>query len=102
MTSRAPPSSASARGGRQQAVALAGIMGGARSEITDATTTVMLEAANFDPVTIFASSERHRLRIIAQTGVVYDLLADRWQLARDMDVNYMLAAEKPQAAEKSV
>jgi 2-polyprenyl-6-hydroxyphenyl methylase/3-demethylubiquinone-9 3-methyltransferase len=39
--------------------------------------------------------ERHRLRVIAQTGVVYDLLADRWQLAPDMDVNYMLVAEKP-------
>jgi 2-polyprenyl-6-hydroxyphenyl methylase/3-demethylubiquinone-9 3-methyltransferase len=38
---------------------------------------------------------RHRLAVIAQTGVVYDLLADRWQLAGDMDVNYMLAAEKP-------
>jgi 2-polyprenyl-6-hydroxyphenyl methylase / 3-demethylubiquinone-9 3-methyltransferase len=41
-----------------------------------------------------AALERHRLRVIAQTGVVYDLLADRWQLAADMDVNYMLAAEK--------
>jgi len=27
--------------------------------------------------------------------VVYDLLADRWHLADDMDVNYMLAAQKP-------
>jgi 2-polyprenyl-6-hydroxyphenyl methylase/3-demethylubiquinone-9 3-methyltransferase len=48
-----------------------------------------------------AALERHRLRVIAQTGVVYDLLADRWHLAADMDVNYMLAAEKPLAAEKS-
>ncbi|HLH98236.1 MAG TPA: bifunctional 2-polyprenyl-6-hydroxyphenol methylase/3-demethylubiquinol 3-O-methyltransferase UbiG [Xanthobacteraceae bacterium] len=38
--------------------------------------------------------ERHRLRVIAQTGVTYDLLADRWQCASDTDVNYMLAAEK--------
>ena len=41
-----------------------------------------------------AALERHRLRVTAQTGVVYDLLADRWHLADDMDVNYMLAAEK--------
>jgi 2-polyprenyl-6-hydroxyphenyl methylase/3-demethylubiquinone-9 3-methyltransferase len=41
-----------------------------------------------------AALERNRLRVIAQTGVVYDLLADRWQLADDMDVNYMLAAQK--------
>jgi 2-polyprenyl-6-hydroxyphenyl methylase/3-demethylubiquinone-9 3-methyltransferase len=38
--------------------------------------------------------ERHRLRVTAQTGVTYDLLADRWQSAADTDVNYMLAAEK--------
>jgi 2-polyprenyl-6-hydroxyphenyl methylase/3-demethylubiquinone-9 3-methyltransferase len=38
---------------------------------------------------------RHGLDVFEQTGVVYDLLADRWQLARDMDVNYMLAAQKP-------
>ena len=38
--------------------------------------------------------ERHRLRVISQTGVTYDLLADRWQLAPEMDVNYMLAAQR--------
>jgi 2-polyprenyl-6-hydroxyphenyl methylase/3-demethylubiquinone-9 3-methyltransferase len=42
-----------------------------------------------------AALARHRLSVIAQTGVVYDLIADRWQPARDMDVNYMLAAQKP-------
>jgi 2-polyprenyl-6-hydroxyphenyl methylase / 3-demethylubiquinone-9 3-methyltransferase len=42
-----------------------------------------------------AALERHRLHVIAQSGVVYDLIADRWQLAGDMDVNYMLVAEKP-------
>jgi 2-polyprenyl-6-hydroxyphenyl methylase / 3-demethylubiquinone-9 3-methyltransferase len=34
------------------------------------------------------------LRIADETGVIYNLLADRWQLGRDMDVNYMLVAEK--------
>jgi 2-polyprenyl-6-hydroxyphenyl methylase/3-demethylubiquinone-9 3-methyltransferase len=47
-----------------------------------------------------AALARQGLRVIAQTGVVYDLLADGWRLAADMDVNYMLAAEKPQAAER--
>ena len=42
-----------------------------------------------------AAMERHGLRVIDQTGVVYNLLADRWQLSTDMDVNYMLTAEKP-------
>jgi len=45
-----------------RAIALAGVMGGEETEIGDATTTVLLEAANFDPFTIYRSSERHRLR----------------------------------------
>jgi phenylalanyl-tRNA synthetase beta chain len=43
-------------------VAIAGIMGGEETEIGEQTTTVLLEAANFDPYTIYRSSERHRLR----------------------------------------
>jgi phenylalanyl-tRNA synthetase beta chain len=46
----------------ERAIALAGIMGGEETEIDEATTTVLLEAANFEPHTIFRSSERHRLR----------------------------------------
>jgi 2-polyprenyl-6-hydroxyphenyl methylase / 3-demethylubiquinone-9 3-methyltransferase len=38
--------------------------------------------------------EQGGLRIIGATGVIYNLLADRWQLSRDMDVNYMVVAEK--------
>jgi len=38
--------------------------------------------------------ERSRLNVIDETGVIYSLLADRWQLSADMDVNYMMAAEK--------
>ena len=45
-----------------RAIALAGIMGGAETEIGEATTTVLLEAANFEPYGIYRSSERHRLR----------------------------------------
>ena len=32
--------------------------------------------------------------IVDRTGVAYNPLADRWQKSRDMDVNYMLLAEK--------
>ncbi|MBA2568299.1 MAG: phenylalanine--tRNA ligase subunit beta [Actinobacteria bacterium] len=46
----------------ERAVALAGIMGGEDSEIGESTTDVLLEAANFEPFTIFRSSERLRLR----------------------------------------
>ncbi len=38
--------------------------------------------------------EQAGLHISDETGVVYNLLADRWQLSTDMDVNYMVVAEK--------
>ena len=44
------------------AIAFAGIMGGLETEVTETTTTVLLEAANFEPGTILWSSERHALR----------------------------------------
>ena len=34
------------------------------------------------------------LTVIEDRGVIYNPLADHWQLARDTDVNYMLTAEK--------
>ena len=43
-------------------VALAAIMGGEDSEVTDGTTEVLLEAANFEPLGILRSSERLGLR----------------------------------------
>ena len=39
--------------------------------------------------------EQSGARVIDETGVIYNLLADRWQLSTDMDVNYMVVAEKP-------
>ncbi len=35
------------------------------------------------------------LRVIDKTGVIYNPLADAWQLSDDMDVNYMILAEHP-------
>ena len=46
----------------ERAVAIAGIMGSLESEVDDQTTEVLLEAANFEPLTIHRSSERLRLR----------------------------------------
>lgn len=48
--------------GNDHVIGLAGIMGGADTEISSATTKVMLEAAYFDPMTIARSSKRHGLR----------------------------------------
>jgi len=46
----------------EHAVALAGIMGGEETEVSERTTSVLLEAANFEPVGILRSSERLALR----------------------------------------
>jgi phenylalanyl-tRNA synthetase beta chain len=46
----------------ERAVALAAIMGGEDSEVTDDTREVLLEAANFEPLGIMRSSERLALR----------------------------------------
>ncbi len=46
----------------ERSIALAGIMGGEDTEIGESTTDVLLEAANFEPFSIFRSSERLRLR----------------------------------------
>jgi 2-polyprenyl-6-hydroxyphenyl methylase/3-demethylubiquinone-9 3-methyltransferase len=37
------------------------------------------------------------LRVSDETGVIYNPLADQWRLSSDMDVNYMLTAEKAPA-----
>jgi len=37
---------------------------------------------------------RTGLEVFAETGVVYDPLTGRWQLGRDMGVNYMMAARR--------
>ena len=46
----------------ERAVGLAGIMGGEETEVSASTANVLLEAANFEPVGILRSSERHALR----------------------------------------
>ncbi len=48
--------------GQDRVLGLAGIMGGASSEIGPETTDVLLEAAFFDPMTIARSTKRHGLR----------------------------------------
>ena len=68
----------------ERSVALAGIMGGLDTEVSEETTDVLLEAANFEPIGILRSSERLGLRTagsnrwekgvdphLAQTAAVY-------------------------------
>ncbi|MBI2415340.1 MAG: phenylalanine--tRNA ligase subunit beta [Candidatus Kerfeldbacteria bacterium] len=48
-------------------VAVAGIMGGQATEVTDTTTTIMLEAALFDPISVRLTSRQLGLRSEAST-----------------------------------
>jgi phenylalanyl-tRNA synthetase beta chain len=45
----------------ERVLALAGVMGGASSEVGDSTTDVLVEAAHFDPVTVARTARRHKL-----------------------------------------
>jgi len=46
------------------------------------------------PEELEAAIEDSGLNVIGERGVIYNPLADRWQLSSDMDVNYMLAAAR--------
>ncbi len=43
------------------AIGIAGVMGGASTEVSNTTQNVLIEAANFDPVSIARSARRHKL-----------------------------------------
>ncbi len=78
--------------GADTPLAIAGVMGGATSEVTDTTTAVLIEAAHFDPITVARSSRRHRLTTEAskrfERGVDPDLAAAAAQLAVDLLVEH--------------
>lgn len=44
-----------------RALALAGTMGGANSEVGEATTSLVIEAARFDPISVAKNARRHKL-----------------------------------------
>jgi 2-polyprenyl-6-hydroxyphenyl methylase/3-demethylubiquinone-9 3-methyltransferase len=46
------------------------------------------------PDELEAALAKAGLSVVDRTGVTYNPLADRWQKSRDMDVNYMVLAEK--------
>lgn len=48
-------------GGSETVLGLAGVMGGASSEVSATTTNVLIEAAHFDPTSVARTSRRHRL-----------------------------------------
>lgn len=66
-------------------LALAGVMGGATSEVTAATTNLLIEAAHFDATTVARTSRRHKLSTEAskryERGVDADMTAAVNELA---------------------
>ena len=42
-------------------IGIAGVMGGETTELSDTSTGIVVEAAHFDPVTVFRAGKRHRL-----------------------------------------
>ena len=74
---------------------LAGIMGGASSEISAATTDVLLEAAFFDPMTIARSSKRHGLRSEASNRFERGVDPQLWGFAPRRASSKMLRASVP-------
>lgn len=78
--------------GGDRPIGLAGVMGGADTEVSSGTTDVLLEAAHFDPVSIARTARRHRLPSEAsrrfERGVDPALGPAALQLAVDLLVRY--------------
>jgi len=51
------------------------------------------------PEELETAIENAGLRVTGERGVIYNPFADRWQLSSDIDVNYMLVAERAEAKE---
>jgi phenylalanyl-tRNA synthetase beta chain len=72
-------------------LSLAGVMGGAAGEVTAATTSIIVEAASFDPISIARSARRHKLPSEAskrfERGVDPQLAAVAAQRAVDLLVS---------------
>jgi phenylalanyl-tRNA synthetase beta chain len=79
------------RGG-ERAVAIAGVMGGAETEVGSTTRDVLIEAAHFEPVTVARTARRHKLPSEAsrrfERGVDPALAAAAAQLAVDLLVEH--------------
>jgi len=71
-------------------LAIAGVMGGATSEVGASTTDVLVEAAHFDPTSVARSSRRHKLTTEASKRFERGVDPDITALAAEMAVNLLL------------
>ncbi|MEG0323008.1 MAG: phenylalanine--tRNA ligase subunit beta, partial [Raoultibacter sp.] len=75
----------------EQAIALAGVMGGLETEVTDATTTVLLEAATFSNA--HTSRTSRNLGLISEASMRYERGVDDNPIAWNADMAAALLAE---------
>lgn len=75
----------------ERAVALAGVMGGAETEVTDQTRGVLIESAHFDPKTVRFSARRYGLN--SEASYRFERGVDREGVARAADRCARLLAE---------
>ncbi|WP_025727777.1 phenylalanine--tRNA ligase subunit beta [Heyndrickxia ginsengihumi] len=75
----------------KEPVAMAGVMGGANSEVIDHTTTVLLESAYFDALTIREASKDHGLRSEASARYEKGIDPNRVLLAAERAAQLMAA-----------
>lgn len=74
----------------QRILGLAGVMGGAETEVTDDTVNVLIEVAHFDPVTVARTARRHKLP--TQSSKRYERCVDPMlaDVAAQTIVNYLV------------
>ena len=75
----------------QRAVAIAGVMGGAESEVSEATTDLLIESAHFHPTAIRLAARRHGLH--SEASYRFERGVDRAGIARAADRAARLIAE---------
>jgi phenylalanyl-tRNA synthetase beta chain len=83
----------------KEAVAVAGLMGGAASEVTEKTTAILLESANFNPANIRRTSTALKLRTDASARFEKGLNPELAMVAIRRAVRLMLELAGGQAAE---
>lgn len=70
------------------AIGVAGVMGGSATEVSDTTTSVLIEAAHFEPISIARSRRRHKLPSEAskrfERGVDWEVADEAAQRAVDL------------------
>ncbi len=76
--------------GGTSVLAIAGVMGGATSEVGASTTDVLVEAAHFDPTSVARSSRRHRLITEASKRFERGVDPDITAIAAELAVNLLM------------